>query len=133
MKRLFLLTAILAVFGLSSCEKAPLNPILGTWEAVSIDANINGVTMTLDMADTGIEMVFTFNEDGTGSAYMQSEAGREDAQFEYNLVENVLNMTMDGVTDKIPVTIDKTEMTMEVNGELIGEESAKLILHFRKI
>lgn len=133
MKRLFLLTAILAVFGLSSCEKDPLKSIVGSWEAVSIEANMGGGNMTLDMADAGMELGFTFNEDGTGSAYMKSEAGRDDTEFEYTLDGNILSMTMDGTTDKIPVTIEKTKMTMEVNGELMGDETAKLILHLEKI
>ena len=133
MKRLFLLTAILAVFGLSSCEKNPLKPIVGTWETVSVEANMNGNDMILDMANVGMELVFTFNEDGTGSAYVKSPTGREDAQFEYDLKGNILYITMDGTTDPVNITLEETTMTMEVSGELIGDESANITLHLQKI
>ena len=54
MKRFLILTALLAVLGLASCEKEPSKAIVGTWEAVKIEANVLGVNMSLTtaLADT---------------------------------------------------------------------------------
>ena len=73
MKKLFFLTAILAVLGLSSCKKDPSKTIVGTWEAVTVDMTIDGETLTVDIADTGASLELTFNEDGTANAYMEAE------------------------------------------------------------
>ena len=53
MKRFFLLTALMAVLGLSSCEKEPSVAIIGTWEAVKMEATASGMTMTIDMVEAG--------------------------------------------------------------------------------
>lgn len=134
MKRFFLLTAILAVFGLSSCQKDPANAIVGKWEAVSMEATIAGVNMTVDMADTGMTMEFTFNDDGSGSLYFGSEYGDSESQaFTYSVKGNMLYVTADDETEGIPISIDNDTMTIEMDGELIGEENSKVKIHFKKV
>ena len=134
MKRFFILTAILAVLGLSSCEKEPSRVIVGTWEAVTMEVTLGGgINMTVDMADAGMRMMFTFNSDGTGSAYMESEGSGDRAQMEYELFGNVLTMTSEGETSSVPVTIDGKSMTMEISGDFIGEDGSNIKIHFRKV
>lgn len=133
MKRFFILTAILAVFGLSSCEKEPSKAIVGTWEAVKMETSIAGIDMTVNMADAGMKMEFTFNEDGSGSIYLESEGRGERTPFEYSLNGNLLSIISDGETEGVPVTFDKNTMTMELNGDIIGNENTKVTIHFQKV
>lgn len=133
MKRLFILTAILAVFGLSSCEKEPSKAIVGTWEAVKMETSITGIDMTVNMADSGMKLEFTFNEDGSGSIYLESEGRGERTPFEYSLNGNLLSIISDGDTEGVTVSFDKNTMTMELNGDIIGNENTKVTIHFQKV
>ena len=133
MKRFFILTAILAVVGLSSCEKEPSKAILGTWEAVKMETSIAGIDMTVNMADAGMKMEFTFNEDGSGSIYLESEGRGERTPFEYSLNGNLLSIISDGETEGVPVSFDENTMTMELNGDIIGKENTKVTIHFQKV
>jgi hypothetical protein len=133
MKRFFILTAILAVFGLSSCEKEPSKAIVGTWEAVKMETSIAGIDMTVNMADKGMKMEFIFNEDGSGSIYLESEGRGERTPFEYSLNGNLLSIISDGETEGVPVSFDKNTMTMELNGDIIGKDNTKVTIHFQKV
>ena len=133
MKRFFILTAILAVFGLSSCEKEPSKAIVGTWEAVKMETSIAGIDMTVNMAEAGMKMEFTFNEDGSGSIYLESEGRGERTPFEYSLNGNLLSIISDGDTEGVTVSFDKNTMTMELNGDIIGKDNTKVTIHFQKI
>ena len=132
MKRLFFLTAILAVLGLSSCEKDPSQAILGTWEAVSIEANVSGVNMTIDMAEMGYDMEFTFKANGTGTAYVEYEGENTTESFDYEISGNNLRMTMNGETEITPFGIEGKKMTMDFSGEVIGQGDIKIKVHFQK-
>ena len=133
MKRFFILTAILAVFGLSSCEKEPSKAIVGTWEAVKMETSIAGIDMTVNMADAGMKLEFTFNEDGSGSIYLESEGRGERTPFEYSLNGNLLSIISDGETEGVPVSFGKNTMTVELHGDIIGEPNTKVTIHFQKV
>ena len=133
MKRFFILTAIMAVFGLSSCEKEPSKAIVGTWEAVKMETSIAGIDMTVNMADAGMKMEFTFNEDGSGSIYLESEGRGERTPFEYSVNGNLLSIISDGETEGVPVSFGKNTMTVELNGDIIGEPYTKVTIHFQKV
>jgi hypothetical protein len=123
----------LAVFGLSSCEKEPSKAILGTWEAVKMETSIAGIDMTVNMAEAGMKMELTFNEDGTGSIYFESQGKGERTPFEYSVNGNLISMISDGETEGVPVSFGKNTMTMELNGDLIGEGNSKVIIHLQKV
>ena len=133
MKRFFILTAILAVFGLSSCEKEPSKAIVGTWEAVKMEASIAGIDMTVNMAEAGMKMEFTFNEDGSGSIYIESDGRGERTPFDYSVNGNLLSITSDGEKEGVPVSFGKNTMTVELNGDIIGEPNTKVTIHFQKV
>ncbi|MBR5198649.1 MAG: lipocalin family protein [Bacteroidales bacterium] len=133
MKRFFILTAILAVFGLSSCEKEPSKAIVGTWEAVKMEASIAGIDMTVNMAEAGMKMEFTFNEDGSGSIYIESDGRGERTPFDYSVNGNLLSIISDGETEGVPVSFGKNTMTVELNGDIIGEPNTKVTIHFQKV
>ena len=133
MKRFFILTAILAVFGLSSCEKEPSKAIVGTWEAVTMETSIAGIDLTVNMADAGMKLEFTFNEDGSGSIYIESDGRGERTPFDYSVNGNLLSIISDGETEGVPVSFGKNTMTVELNGDIIGEPNTKVIIHFQKV
>lgn len=133
MKRFFILTAILAVFGLSSCEKEPSKAIVGRWEAVKMETSIAGIDMTVNMAEAGMKMEFTFNEDGSGSIYIESDGKGERTPFDYSVNGNLLSIISDGETEGVPVSFGKNTMTVELNGDIIGEPNTKVIIHFQKV
>ena len=131
MKKLFFLTAILAVLGLSSCKKDPSKTIVGTWEAVTVDMTIDGETLTVDIADTGASLELTFNEDGTANAYMEAEGEGETTPFTYEVKGNILKLTQEGETVDISITIEKNTMTLEIGEDLLEEEGS-IKLHLRR-
>lgn len=133
MKRFFILTAILAVFGLSSCEKEPSKAIVGRWEAVKMETSIAGIDMTVNMAEAGMKMEFTFNEDGSGSIYIESDGKGERTPFDYSVNGNLLSIISDGETEGVLVSFGKNTMTVELNGDIIGEPNTKVIIHFQKV
>ena len=90
MKRFLILTALLAVLGLASCEKEPSKAIVGTWEAVKIEANVLGVNMSYNMTDLNTRIELTFKKDGTGTILTESEKKSETTAFEYSVNGDML-------------------------------------------
>ena len=132
MKRLFVLPAILAVLGLSSCEKEISKSIVGTWDAVTMDTVINGIDVSINMEEVGMEMSFTFREDGTGSAYTKINRETNRIQFVYELYGNILSLNSGGATDGVPITIEKKTMIMGLPGDILGNDEADVQIHFTK-
>ena len=100
MKRFFILTALMAVLGLSSCEKEPSKAIIGTWEAETIELIANGITTSANLEEKDAIMRFTFNADGTGSAEHKEkalkEAGVSCAESTQHIVEILLQLKKEG-------------------------------------
>ena len=134
MKKFFILTAILAVFGLTSCEKEPSKAIVGTWKAMKMEATVAGINMTIDMAEKEMNMEFTFNADGTGSMLVEANGNSERNTFEYSVNGNLLSLIEGDDTTGIPISFDKKTMVAEMNGEILGLEgdTAKVKVYFEK-
>lgn len=134
MKKFFILTALLAVFGLTSCEKEPSKAIVGTWEAVKMEATIAGIDMTMDMSEWKMKMEFTFNTDGTGSMLLETEGNSEKSTFEYTVNGNLLSLVEGNETSGIPISFDKKTMVAEMSGEIfgLGDNGAKVKVYFEK-
>lgn len=132
MKRLFFLTAILAVLGLSSCEKEPSQKILGTWDAVSIEVNTAGVNMTIDMSEMNYKVQFTFKADGTGTIYVDSQGEKGTEDFVYEISGDNLIMTKDGETITVPFRIEGERLTLEVSEGIDGQGLTQGKIHFQK-
>ena len=134
MKRFFILTAILAVFGLTSCEKEPSKAIVGTWKAMKMEATVAGINMTIDMTEKKMNMEFTFNADGTGSMLVEAGGKSETNTFEYSVNGNLLSLIEGDDTTGIPISFDKKTMVAEMSGEILGLEgdAAKVKVYFEK-
>ena len=134
MKRFFILTAILAVFGLTSCEKEPSKAIVGTWKAMKMEATVAGINMTIDMAEKEMNMEFTFNADGTGSILVEADGKSETNTFEYSVNGNLLSLIEGDDTTGIPISFDKKTMVAEMSGEIfgLGSDTAKVKVYFEK-
>lgn len=132
MKRLFFLTAILAVLGLYSCEKEPSQKILGTWDAVSIEVNTAGVNMTIDMSEMDYKVQFTFKADGTGTIYVDSQGEKGTEDFVYEISGDNLIMTKDGETITVPFRIEGERLTLEVSEGIDGQGLTQGKIHFQK-
>ena len=122
----------MAVLGLTSCEKEPSKAIVGTWEAVKMEVSISGINMTVDFAQTGMRMEFTFNADDTGSMLVESEGESDRATFEYTVNDNILSLSGEGGTEGIPVSFDKKTMVLEMNGDILGEPGSNVKIYFEK-
>ncbi|MBE6241368.1 MAG: hypothetical protein E7115_07745 [Bacteroidales bacterium] len=132
MKRIFILTVLMAVLGLTSCEKEPSKAIIGTWEAVKVEANVLGVNMNYNMSDLNTRMELTFKKDGTGTILTASEKKSETTAFEYSVTGDKLSLIEEGSTSGISVSFDKKTMTMELNGERFGLGNSDVKVHFVK-
>lgn len=132
MKRFFILTAIMAVLGLTSCEKEASKAIVGTWEAVSMEMQVAGVKMEVNMQEVGISMVFTFREDGTGTLSEVIEGEDIRMNFTYNVEGDILMMNSEGEEEGVPVTIDGKNMTIIMDGEFLETPGASVTINFVK-
>ena len=124
----------MAVLGLTSCEKEPSKAIVGTWEAVKMEATIAGIDMTMDMSEWKMKMEFTFNADGTGSMLLETEGNSEKSTFEYTVNGNLLSLVEGDETSGIPISFDKKTMVAEMSGEIfgLGDNGAKVKVYFEK-
>lgn len=132
MKRFLILSILAAIFGLTSCQKESFNPLLGTWEAKTIETTIAGFNMTVDLANAGMKGEVTFNEDGTGTAYIEASGEGQNIPFTYDFADDVLTYSSDVESGSTPVSIDGTKMTVELDGKIIGQTGTKITIHLEK-
>ena len=133
MKRFLILTALMAVLGLTSCEKEPSKAIVGTWEATTVEMSISGMKMEMDITEMGSEMKITFKDNGTATITETSEGESMSMDFSYSVEGNTLILEAEGDLAEIPITIEKDHMTWAMDGEMLDEPGANIVIHFEKI
>ena len=133
MKRFLILTALMAVLGLTSCEKEPSKAIVGTWEATTVEMNISGMKMEMDITEMGSEMKITFKDNGTATITETSEGESMNLDFSYSVEGNTLILEAEGDLAEIPITIENDHMTWTMDGEMLDEPGANIVIHFEKI
>ena len=133
MKRFLILTALTAVLGLTSCEKEPSKAIVGTWEATTVEMSISGMKMEMDITEMGSEMKITFKDNGTATIMETSEGESMNLDFSYSVEGNTLILEAEGDLAEIPITIEKDHMTWTMDGEMLDEPGANIVIHFEKI
>lgn len=132
MKRLLMIIAMLSLLLFVSCEKMGNNAIVGTWKATTMEMNIEGVSMSVELAEMGAEISLTFRKDGTGEVYMSAEGETESMDFEYETKGNILYMDSYGDIEEIPYSITGNTMKITTSG-LIEDSEAELTLTLKKI
>ena len=133
MKRLLMITAILSLLLFVSCEKFGNNAIVGTWKATTMEMNVEGMSMSFELAEMGAEMSFTFRKDGTGEAYMSAEGERDSMDFEYETKGNILYLDSYGDVEEVPYSIKGNTMTMNLTEGFIDEYEAEVTLTLKKM
>ena len=133
MKRFLILTALMAVLGLTSCEKEPSKAIVGTWEATTVEMSISGMKMEMDITEMGSNMKITFKDNGTATITETSEEESISMDFSYSVEGNTLILEAEGDLAEIPITIEKDHMTWTMDGEILDEPGANIVIHFEKI
>jgi hypothetical protein len=132
MKRIFILTVLMAVLGLTSCEKEPSKAIIGSWEATTVEMTMEGIKMEMDITEFGTAMEITFNDNGTGTIIETLEGDSVNMDFTYSMEGNTLTIEAEGEVAEIPVTIEKKNMTMTISGEMMEEPGMNITIHFVK-
>lgn len=132
MKRAFIISALLSLLGLASCSK-PEKAIVGEWEATSMEMSISGISMTINMDEAKMKLVYRFEKDGTGSIFTEKEGDSESISFDYTVDGNMLSLNDGDGLQNIPIFIDGKTMTLELNGENIGFDAATVKVHFTKL
>ena len=133
MKRFLILTALMAVLGLTSCEKEPSKAIVGTWEATTVEMSISGMKIEMDITEMGSEMKITFKDNGTATITETSEGESMNLDFSYSVEGNTLILEAEGDLAEIPITIENDHMTWTMDGEMLDEPGANIVIHFEKI
>ena len=133
MKRLLMITAILSLLLFVSCEKFGNNAIVGTWKATTMEMNVEGMSMSFELAEMGAEMSFTFRKDGTGEAYMSAEGETDNMEFEYEAKGNILYMDYEGDVEEIPYSISGKTMTMNLSEGFVDDYDAEVTLTLKKM
>ena len=123
----------MAVLGLTSCEKEPSKAIVGTWEATTVEMSISGMKMEMDITEMGSKMKITFKDNGTATITETSEEESMSMDFSYSVEGNTLILEAEGDLAEIPITIEKDHMTWTMDGEMLDEPGANIVIHFEKI
>lgn len=108
-----ILAACASLFALTSCEKAPEDLIVGTWNLTAINMNMGGVSMDIDPAEMGMmAMQYTFKADGTLTASVEGET----ITANYSVTEGepaTLNLIVEGETATITIKqLDKESLVL---------------------
>ena len=128
-----MITAILSLLMFVSCEKFGNNAIVGTWKATTMEMNVEGMSMSFELAEMGAEMSFTFRKDGTGEAYMSAEGETDSMEFEYEAKGNILYMDYEGDVEEIPYSISGKTMTMNLSEGFVDDYDAEVTLTLKKM
>lgn len=122
-----ILAACASLFALTSCEKAPEDLIVGTWNLTAINMNMGGVSMDIDPAEVGMCTQYTFKADGTFTASMEGET----ITANYSVTEGepaTLSLIVEGETATITIKqLDKESLVL-----VQSEEDVEITMTFTR-
>lgn len=126
MKRFFLVTVVLALFGFVA--NAQPQGLLGTWKGTTVEIRVDGeVLMSMNCAEAGMDMKFTFKPNGAayGEAAIQGE--RESQKLTYK-VSGTKIMVTDEAGDAVQFTYSNGKLYMEME-----EDGMNMRVNFKKL
>ena len=125
MKRFFLVTVVLALFGFIA--NAQPQGLLGTWKCTTMEVIADGeVVMSMDCADAGMDMKFTFRPNGAAYGEIEIE-GEIDAQKLTYKVSGTKILVTDEGGDTQPFTYSNGKLYMEME-----EDGMNIRVNFKK-
>ena len=114
MKRFFLVTVVLALFGFIA--NAQPQGLLGTWKGTTVEVVADGeVLMSMNCDDAGMDMEFTFKPNGAAYGEIEIEGeGRETQKLTYKVSGTKILVTDEAdVTQPFIYSNGKLYMEME--------------------
>ena len=95
MKRFFLVTFVLALFGFVA--NAQPQGLLGTWKSTTMEIMADGeVIMSMNCDAAGMDMKFTFKPNGAAYAEVEIEGERREWKFTYKVSGTKILVTDEG-------------------------------------
>lgn len=125
MKRFFLVTVVLAIFGFAA--NAQPKGLLGTWKSTTMEMIMMGeVLMSADCAEEGMDMTFTFKPGGVGIGEAVIEGETSIEKLTYKVVGTKVYVK-DESGDEVEFTYLNGRLHMEM-----AEEEVAVRVNFRK-
>ena len=115
----FIIALVAVVLGLSSCSKEAL--LLGSWKFDSVTTTVGVTEMTYTAENLGLEVVYTFKENGKVEATLDGESGGE---VNYTVAGNTLTISDEDMSMSFEFSVNSKTLVLSGNfGEIFGGES----------
>ena len=115
----FIIALVAVVLGLSSCSKEA--QLLGSWKFDSVTTTVGVTEMTYTAENLGLEVVYTFKENGKVEATLDGESGGE---VNYTVAGNTLTISDEDMSMSFEFSVNSKTLVLSGNfGEIYGEES----------
>jgi hypothetical protein len=126
MKRFFLVTVILALFGFVA--NAQPQGLLGTWKCTTMEAMADGeVIMSMNCAAAGMDMKFTFRPNGAAYGEVEMEGERDSQKLTYKVSGTKILVT-DEEGETVPFTYSNGKLYM-----MMEEDGMQVRVNFKKL
>jgi hypothetical protein len=126
MKRFFLVSVVLALFGLAA--NAQPQGLLGTWKTTTIDVLVDGeVIGSVNCSDQGMEMKFVFKANGVGYGVMVVDGDSETKNFKYRVSGTTVYMTNEN-GEELPFTYSNGKLSLKME-----EDGTDVRINFKKL
>ena len=115
----FIIALVAVVLGLSSCSKEA--QLLGSWKFDSVTTTVGVTEMTYTAENLGLEVVYTFKENGKVEATLDGESGGE---VNYTVAGNTLTISDEDMSMSFEFSVNSKTLVLSGNfGEIFGGES----------
>jgi hypothetical protein len=108
-----MVAALVSLFALTSCEKEPVDLIVGSWNLSTVKISMQGVTMDVDPSELyGINPTYTFAANGILTMTYEDEGELLSESYNYSVVDGdpaQLIIISDG--ESMPHTIKQLDNT----------------------
>lgn len=126
MKRFFLVSVVLALFGFAA--NAQPQGLLGTWKTTTIDVLVDGeVIGSVNCSDQGMEMKFVFKASGVGYGVMVVDGDSETKNFKYRVSGTTVYMTNEN-GEELPFTYSNGKLFLKME-----EDGTDARINFKKL
>lgn len=126
MKRFFLVTVVLALFGFVA--NAQPQGLLGTWKATTMEVLADGeVLMSMNCSAAGMDMMFTFKSNGAAFGEVKMNGEKKEAQKLTYKVSGTKIMVTDEEGDTVPFTYSNGKLYMKMQ-----EDGMDVRVNFKK-